>query len=211
MRTAIKKRGFTLLEIVIVMAVMGILASVIYPVFVRARLDAKRATSTSNLRQCWLTLRMYCDDHGGDRAMPTGEVATQVLKAAPTCDPNDTWRTSCDEEFGPPLVGSYAYVRYIDHGNINAAPLSSQEGWNAFLSYKPNPTLMASIYYADSVPEPFQGNSPPMAPGNFYMPNRVLYLGLDGSVRSENEDIGRPYSDDDPGSGMRIFMWSSLF
>lgn len=197
-----KQDGFTLTELVIVVAIVMILASVLLPAFVSVRRYARRTTSISNLRQCGVALLMYCDDYGGYQAMPSGDVASQVLKAAPTCDPNDTWRKSCFEEFGSPLVGSYAYIRHVQS-------FSTQEDWADYISWKKNPTLLASIYYASTVPAPFHGDGPDPAQciseqKNCFMPDRVLRLRLDGSVRMMRQKTTIP-------GGQLYLTWSSLF
>ena len=60
-----KKRGFTLIELLVVIAIIGILAAILFPVFARARLKGKAATCQSNLKQCAMAIRMYCDDNEG--------------------------------------------------------------------------------------------------------------------------------------------------
>ncbi|RYX81673.1 type II secretion system protein [bacterium] len=187
-------RGFSLIEIVIVLAIIGILAAFLFPVFTRARRDADKTTSSSNLRQCWFALRHYSDDYGGDAFMPPSDVAEKVLKNSPTCDPNDTWRASCNEVFGPPLIGSYAYIRSIE----GFFPPNTNR-WNNFTSR--NWTLLASIYYATDVPAPFHGDVPPPVPGRYPMPDQVLRLRLDGSVRSERQFTA---------NGKRRLTWSAL-
>lgn len=196
------KKGFTLLEVMMVLSIITVLASIILPVLARAKRQAKRAVSTSNLHQCWLSLRMYCDDYGGERAMPNADAATQLLATAPTCDPNDTWRQSCSESFGPPLIGSYGYVR-------SSYSCSTQDGWNWLLGLKRNPILLVSIYYADKVPDAFHGEGPGLSAGihNYYMPDHVLRLRLDGSVRYEPQ-YSLPAT---PEGGQQILTWSSLF
>lgn len=205
-----RAKGFTLIEILLAIAIIAMLAGILFPVFSKVRVDARRATSTSNLRQCWMALRQYCDDHGGDEAMPTGEAATQVLDQAPTCDPNDTWRQDCNEVFGPPLIGSYGYVRAAE----GFYPPNTNK-WKGRVRYHRNPTLLVSIYYASIVPKPFHGEGPPWPPQPFtrtedeIMPDRVLKLRLDGSVRLEHQDIGNPPGT--LGGGTQLMTWSVLF
>ncbi|MDD4153709.1 MAG: prepilin-type N-terminal cleavage/methylation domain-containing protein, partial [bacterium] len=49
-----KKRGFTLIELLVVIAIIAILAAILFPVFGRAREQARKATCQSNLKQLGL-------------------------------------------------------------------------------------------------------------------------------------------------------------
>ncbi len=63
MKPTIKSdRAFNLVELLVVIAVMGILAALLLPVFSAAKDKAKWTTCLNNLRQINLGVRMYCDD-----------------------------------------------------------------------------------------------------------------------------------------------------
>lgn len=55
-------RGFTLVEILIVAAIIGLMAAILFPVFARARAQARRTACTSNLRQVGLSIALYRQD-----------------------------------------------------------------------------------------------------------------------------------------------------
>lgn len=54
--------GFTLLELLVVISIIALLAAILFPVFVRARENARRATCQSNLKQIGLGIQQYAQD-----------------------------------------------------------------------------------------------------------------------------------------------------
>ena len=57
------KRGFTLIELLVVIAIIAILAAILFPVFGRARENARRSSCQSNLKQIGLALTQYVQDY----------------------------------------------------------------------------------------------------------------------------------------------------
>lgn len=55
--------GFTLIELLVVIAIIAILAAILFPVFARAREEARKTTCTSNLHQLGTAMAMYTQDY----------------------------------------------------------------------------------------------------------------------------------------------------
>ncbi len=55
-------RGFTLIELLVVIAIIALLAAILFPVFGRARENARRSTCASNLKQIGLAIAQYTQD-----------------------------------------------------------------------------------------------------------------------------------------------------
>lgn len=193
--------GFTLIEILVVVAIVAIVAAVLFPVLASAKKATKRAVSISNLRQCGLALQLYAPEEPSMRELPDRVGAAATLKFAPTCDPNDYWRPSCSQEFGAPLVGSYAYVRGVGA----FAPDAAYKTW---LHYGTNLPVLVSIFYSAHRIPVFHGEGPTDDDcgadiQGCAMPDRVVVLRQDGSAHFDRVQL-------DPGQP-RLITWSSLF
>ena len=59
----IMKHGFTLVDVLVVIAVISILAAMLFPVFVQAREKARAISCLSNMKQIGLGVQMYIQDN----------------------------------------------------------------------------------------------------------------------------------------------------
>ena len=78
-RFASRRRGFTLIELLVVIAIIAILAAILFPVFARARENARRASCQSNLKQIGLGILQYTQDY--DESLPRSRNAGVTLPA----------------------------------------------------------------------------------------------------------------------------------
>lgn len=91
-----KGQGFTLIELLVVIAIISILAVILFPVFARARENARRTSCLSNLKQIGLGIMQYTQDYD--------EVYPPIFKR------NSLNRTTLQTEPGTP--GQYFYCSY---------------------------------------------------------------------------------------------------
>lgn len=77
--------GFTLIELMIVIAIIAILAAILVPNFIRARAQGQLTACKSNLKNIGTALEMYSTDWSGKYPTATGILTPNYLKTIPDC------------------------------------------------------------------------------------------------------------------------------
>ncbi len=90
------QKGFTLIELLVVIAIISILAAILFPVFARARENARRASCMSNLKQIGLGFMMYTQDYDETYPCQTSTNPDRYAEAinAPVTALNQNWINS---------------------------------------------------------------------------------------------------------------------
>lgn len=95
-----RRFAFTLIELLVVIAIIGLLAAILFPVFSRARENARRASCGSNLRQIGLGVQQYLQDYDelypfvyydGSSWQPYGSPAAPVIQTFPYIKSLQVW------------------------------------------------------------------------------------------------------------------------
>lgn len=80
-RRATHWRAFTLVELLVVMAILGILIGLLIPAVNAARQAARITHCANNLKQVGLAIRLFCDNHGGEFPKTTHTEFVDVKKS----------------------------------------------------------------------------------------------------------------------------------
>ena len=102
------RRGFTLIELLVVIAIIAILAAILFPVFARARENARRASCMSNLKQIGLGIMQYTQDY--DEHLPAGFLSYAGAVYPDGTTHTESWR-----------VAIFPYVKSVQVFNCPSA------------------------------------------------------------------------------------------
>jgi prepilin-type N-terminal cleavage/methylation domain-containing protein/prepilin-type processing-associated H-X9-DG protein len=155
-------KGFTLIELLVVIAIISILAAILFPVFARARENARRTSCMSNLKQLGLGMMQYTQDY--DEHFPIYRAAsaiTATIRPIGWADIMQPYVKSeqilqCPSESGgpsgDPVSGDYtdyAYNLYIGGYNSDSShPGSQDSGLSQGALTQPTLTILLTDYTA---------------------------------------------------------------
>ncbi len=121
----ILRRGFTFLELMVVVAVLAILASLIIPNFVGRAEDAKKTQAVIQIREIMKALELYRLDNG---SYPSTEQGLKALVEKPTGDPEPIkWKRYMDKVPVDPWKHEFVYVCPGEDHTQNSDSLSEEE------------------------------------------------------------------------------------
>jgi general secretion pathway protein G len=130
----IEQRGFTLIEIMVVIVILGILAALIVPRVMSRPDEARIVAAKQDINTLMEALNMY---HLDNNAYPTTEQGLQSLVVKPTTQPiPGNWKTYISNLPKDPWGHDYQYLNPGVHGEIDVFSLGADgapggEGNNA--------------------------------------------------------------------------------
>ena len=122
-----RQAGFTLIELMVVIVILGLLAGLIIPRFMGETDKAKQATARMQISSMESALKMYKLDNG---VYPSTEQGLQALVEAPMAGKLPTnWRKGGYLEKGKvpkdPWKNDYIYVSPGSHGDFDLSSLGA--------------------------------------------------------------------------------------
>lgn len=120
-----RPRGFTLIEVLVVVAILGILAAIVVPRIMDRPDEAKRVAAGADVRAIVQMLKLYRLDNGN---YPTTDQGLVALVQKPTTNPvPNNWKQGGYLDHLPkdPWGSDYQYLNPGTHGEIDVFSLGA--------------------------------------------------------------------------------------
>jgi prepilin-type N-terminal cleavage/methylation domain-containing protein len=177
-----KHRAFSLIEVLVVVAIIAIVAAILFPVFRNTKKQSYTPSDISNMRQVYLGIVMYEDSHGDSPG--------SLVDTAPWVRDHRVFKSLMDDV--PKLKEDYPADLYVAESlrrsafRISYAYLRSFEETSTWpprfewsiLRADPAVALLANRFYCPKADVPF----PPDEHDFFRAPGTLYRIRTDGSL-----------------------------
>ncbi len=96
------RKGFTLIEIVVIIVILGIMAVIIVPRLAGVKMTSNESVAQANLRTIAAAMETYASEHNGDYPDNTGSTAEAKLTTASP--------SYLNQSFDGKLISGYTYT-----------------------------------------------------------------------------------------------------
>ena len=146
--------GFTLIEVLVVVAILAVLAALLFPVLARAKAASLRASCTSNMHQVLIAIRLYADENDEGVARELGTMKSGADASVFWCPADRFVAEGGIKDVlipGPPAAGSSYY--YLFSGKMS--PYATESGSFTFeTDASKYPVMIACINHSSPPPGP---------------------------------------------------------
>src|SRR6266496_2200346 len=157
-------RGFTMIELLLVIAVIVVLASIAYPTFIGILERAKATKDMNNLRQIGIATQLYLNDNDG--VLPGSTTVSWMSQLNPKYVSAWVIFQSPFDTRSPSEAGTAAPVSPISYGiNANIYPPPNNTAISADKITKPTIFILFAPAQASGTTVSFQGTALTAAPG----------------------------------------------
>ena len=229
-----ERKAFTLIELLVVIAIIALLAAILFPVFSRARENARKTSCANNLKQIGIGIAQYTQDY--DEMMTpvnldypprrTWHSLIQPYIKSPqvmTC-PSNSRTTNVDNSNPPGMRNHYLGNGY--NGDANSVWNSWQKPMDVWIRGTPvvtTPTALADIKAPAQCINVFEHNATTDTSGGLWSPTNMAFtnhlgttnfLFVDGHVKSMKPNAtaagGVNMWAGDPGTAMASAVMGNL-
>ena len=115
----VRQRGFTLIELLVVIAIIALLAAILFPVFARARENARKSSCQNNLKQIGIAIAQYTQDY--DEYLPRSRTRDMFYLGNPASGPNPQF---------PWHMTILPYIKSVQIYKCPSKPGDARVGWS---------------------------------------------------------------------------------
>lgn len=113
-----RQEGFTLIELMIVILIIGILVGIAVPVFLAARGSAEERTCQSNMKTIKSASNIYAASNDGTYPAAMADLVPSYIEATPTCPVSGDYETGTGNSVDWHNSTAPASPTCNDHGSV---------------------------------------------------------------------------------------------